>query len=132
VQTPIDEMDAAARILDPVFAPLAAAQGCSPAAVYETPSDRGICQPVYGTFMKDYFAGEASDSIGAVNLRVTVVPLDPRAFLYAVVMRCAQSELRNKCALKLRTRTTSYLSTVLLPVVVVVGRALAAAALRLH
>lgn len=30
-QTPLDEVDAAARVLDPVFAPLAAAQGFPPA-----------------------------------------------------------------------------------------------------
>ena len=36
-QTPIDEVDAAARILDPVFAPLG-----------------GGAAPVFGKFLKDY------------------------------------------------------------------------------
>lgn len=45
-QTPLDEVDAAARVLDPVFAPLAAAA-------------RGEgCRPVFGAFLKDYFASE--------------------------------------------------------------------------
>lgn len=79
-QTPIDEVDAAARseegggaprcaflperphppalaasaaaVLDPIFAPLAAAQGCTPPAVHALPSAPGMCQPVYGAFMK--------------------------------------------------------------------------------
>jgi NAD(P)-dependent dehydrogenase (short-subunit alcohol dehydrogenase family) len=42
--TPLDEVDAAARILDPVIAPLLQA--------YETGS--GICAPVYGAFLKDF------------------------------------------------------------------------------
>ena len=47
-QTPIDEIDAAARILDPIFAPLleagATADGC--------------CRVPYGAFLKDYFMSE--------------------------------------------------------------------------
>ena len=42
--TPLDEVDAAARILDPVLEPLAAAQG----------EACGICSPVWGAFLKDY------------------------------------------------------------------------------
>ena len=45
-QTPLDEVDAAARVLDPVLAPLAAAE-------------RGEgCRPIFGAFLKDYFASE--------------------------------------------------------------------------
>lgn len=47
--TPLDEVDAAARILDPVLAPLAAAQG---------EAGDGTCAPTYGAFLKDYFATE--------------------------------------------------------------------------
>ena len=46
--TPLDEIDAAARILDPVFAPLAAAQAAG--------SD--VVRPLYGAFVKDYHASE--------------------------------------------------------------------------
>ena len=40
--TPLDEVDAAARILDPIIAPLLEAQ------------ESGICMPVYGAFLKDF------------------------------------------------------------------------------
>ena len=46
--TPLDEIDAAARILDPVFAPLLEAQG----------RDDHTAAPQYGCFLKDYFATE--------------------------------------------------------------------------
>ena len=46
-QTPIDEVDAAARILDPVFAPLLDAQQAD-----------GACRVPYGAFFKDYFFSE--------------------------------------------------------------------------
>jgi NAD(P)-dependent dehydrogenase (short-subunit alcohol dehydrogenase family) len=42
--TPLDEVDAAARILDPIIAPLLEAHQ----------SGRGICTPVYGAFLKDF------------------------------------------------------------------------------
>jgi NAD(P)-dependent dehydrogenase (short-subunit alcohol dehydrogenase family) len=45
--TPLDELDAAARILDPVLEPLAQAQ-----------AGGGECSPLYGAFLKDYRAGE--------------------------------------------------------------------------
>jgi NAD(P)-dependent dehydrogenase (short-subunit alcohol dehydrogenase family) len=45
--TPLDEVDAAARILDPVFAPLAHAA-----------AGDGTCAPAYGSFWKDYFTTE--------------------------------------------------------------------------
>ncbi|RYE84791.1 MAG: hypothetical protein EOO65_01655 [Methanosarcinales archaeon] len=48
-QTPIDEIDAAARILDPVFQPLKDA---------EPPEGDGTCAPVFGAFLKDYFQSE--------------------------------------------------------------------------
>ena len=48
-QTPLDEIDAAARILDPVLAPLAEAQA---------EGSGGLCRPPYGTFFKDYFSTE--------------------------------------------------------------------------
>ena len=44
--TPLDEVDAAARILDPVFAPLLDAEAGRP------------CRPVYGAFLKDYHSIE--------------------------------------------------------------------------
>jgi hypothetical protein len=43
----LDEIDAAARILDPVFAPLSCAE-----------TSGGVCRPVYGAFLKDYYASE--------------------------------------------------------------------------
>jgi hypothetical protein len=48
-QTPIDEVDAAARVLDPLFAPLAEAQRAG--------AD-GLCRPLFGGFFKDYFLSE--------------------------------------------------------------------------
>ncbi len=44
--TPLDEIDAAARILDPVFAPLIDAAEGRP------------CRPMYGCFLKDFFSVE--------------------------------------------------------------------------
>ncbi len=46
--TPLDEVDAAARILDPVLAPLGFAEG----------EGRGQCSPAWGSFMKDYHVVE--------------------------------------------------------------------------
>ena len=46
--TPLDEVDAAARILDPILAPLLEASG----------RDDGLCSPAYGCFLKDYFITE--------------------------------------------------------------------------
>jgi len=46
--TPLDEVDAAARILDPILEPLAAAAA----------GDGGGCAPLYGAFLKDYKPGE--------------------------------------------------------------------------
>lgn len=77
-QTPIDEIDAAARILDPIFAPLAEAQGLAPAegaaaetatssaegdssaasAPKVTVTEDGMCRPCFGGFLKDYFFSE--------------------------------------------------------------------------
>lgn len=45
-QTPLDEVDAAARVLDPVIAPLLAA------------SNGDIEPPPYGIFLKDFFKCE--------------------------------------------------------------------------
>ena len=46
--TPLDEVDAAARILDPVFSPLASGQA----------SATGDCAPPWGCFLKDYYSVE--------------------------------------------------------------------------
>jgi NAD(P)-dependent dehydrogenase (short-subunit alcohol dehydrogenase family) len=46
--TPLDEIDAAARILDPVFAPLFQGQG----------HPEGMCVPPFGCFLKDYHVNE--------------------------------------------------------------------------
>ena len=46
--TPLDEIDAAARILDPIFTPLRQAQD----------SEDGMCSPAFGCFLKDYFVTE--------------------------------------------------------------------------
>ena len=50
--TPLDEVDAAARILDPVLAPLAEA------AAAAAGEGAGLCRPLFGAFLKDYAAGE--------------------------------------------------------------------------
>ena len=42
--TPLDEVDAAARILDPVLGPLLEAEG----------REDATCAPAYGSFLKDY------------------------------------------------------------------------------
>ena len=47
--TPLDEIDAAARILDPIINPLSEAQ---------QDGSGGTCKPVYGCFLKDYHAVE--------------------------------------------------------------------------
>ena len=47
-QTPIDEIDAAARILDPIFSAL----------VNENDSDEKQKKPEYGKFFKDYRESE--------------------------------------------------------------------------
>jgi hypothetical protein len=44
--TPIDEIDAAARILDPILAPLA------------EDAATGACRVLYGAFLKDFFISE--------------------------------------------------------------------------
>jgi NAD(P)-dependent dehydrogenase (short-subunit alcohol dehydrogenase family) len=46
--TPLDEVDAAARILDPVLYPLRKGEE----------SSDGACRPFYGCFLKDYFLSE--------------------------------------------------------------------------
>ena len=46
-QTPLDEVDAAARILDPVLAPLGARDRCQGAV------GEGV-EPPWGVFLKDY------------------------------------------------------------------------------
>ena len=47
-QTPLDEIDAAARILDPILAPLSEAS--------KDGSGQWSCRNMYGAFVKDYFA----------------------------------------------------------------------------
>jgi NAD(P)-dependent dehydrogenase (short-subunit alcohol dehydrogenase family) len=65
--TPLDEIDAAARILDPIFAPLLKAQSeRRPGApgdeeseqVHVSASNDGLCAPPFGCFLKDYFPTE--------------------------------------------------------------------------
>ena len=65
--TPLDEVDAAARILDPIFAPLKVGQdserdgeGGGEREVYGDGGKKGGggCQPAYGCFLKDYFLTE--------------------------------------------------------------------------
>jgi hypothetical protein len=46
--TPLDEVDAAARILDPIISPLCRAEF----------RDDKMCSPPYGCFLKDYFLSE--------------------------------------------------------------------------
>lgn len=48
-QTPIDEIDAAARILAPIFDAVIEAQ---------KKDGDGSCRPVFGGFLKDYFLSE--------------------------------------------------------------------------
>ena len=45
----MDEIDAAARVLDPLLAPVAEAA---------QPGADGFCSPVYGAFYKDYHVTE--------------------------------------------------------------------------
>ena len=47
--TPLDEVDAAARILDPVLEPLGEAAA---------PGSGGLCAPAFGCFLKDYHSVE--------------------------------------------------------------------------
>lgn len=53
----IDEIDAAARILDPMFAPLIEAAESSGGDV-EVGEYQGKCSPPFGCFLKDYFVTE--------------------------------------------------------------------------
>lgn len=48
--TPLDEIDAAARVIDPIFAPLI------DGAIEN--GGNGMCSPLYGCFLKDYFTTE--------------------------------------------------------------------------
>ena len=50
--TPLDEIDAAARILDPILAPLSLAETTS------GDEEKRVCFPMYGAFLKDYYATE--------------------------------------------------------------------------
>lgn len=63
--TPLDEIDAAARILDPIFAPLLKAQSLRDSAsdgsgehVHVSALNDGFCAPPFGCFLKDYFPTE--------------------------------------------------------------------------
>lgn len=66
--TPLDEIDAAARILDPIFAPLLKAQsvrrvsgsddGEGAEQVHVSASNDGLCAPPFGCFLKDFFPTE--------------------------------------------------------------------------
>ena len=50
--TPLDEIDAAARILDPVLAPIIEA------AIDKERGGPGNCHPPFGCFLMDYFPTE--------------------------------------------------------------------------
>ena len=59
--TPLDEIDAAARILDPIFAPLIIAANNPVNRAENNHSARvsdGYCSPAFGCFLKDYFPTE--------------------------------------------------------------------------
>lgn len=53
-QTPLDEVDAAARILDPILAPLAARDQCQG----DEEALKALPEPQYGVFLKDYMKTE--------------------------------------------------------------------------
>ena len=53
-QTPLDEVDAAARILDPILAPLAARDQCRG----DEEALKLLPEPQYGVFLKDYMKTE--------------------------------------------------------------------------
>ena len=50
--TPLDEVDAAARILDPIFSPIGMSQE------RETDNGLNLCSPPFGCFFKDYHVSE--------------------------------------------------------------------------
>ncbi len=59
--TPLDEIDAAARILDPILAPLIVASNNPVVQRDESRIGRasdGYCSPAFGCFLKDYFPTE--------------------------------------------------------------------------
>ena len=53
--TPLDEIDAAARILDPMLGPLRAAEERAHAG---GGTHAALCSPPFGCFLKDYFPTE--------------------------------------------------------------------------
>ena len=53
-QTPLDEVDAAARILDPVLAPLGEGDRCQG----DEAALAALAEPPWGVFLKDYKKGE--------------------------------------------------------------------------
>jgi len=55
--TPLDEVDAAARILDPIFAPLKEGQFIE-TSTSDVISGTGYCSPAFGSFLKDFFVTE--------------------------------------------------------------------------
>jgi NAD(P)-dependent dehydrogenase (short-subunit alcohol dehydrogenase family) len=56
--TPLDEVDAAARILDPIFAPLIEGQRQKNDSGSSGGSAEGLCSPPFGSFLKDFFVTE--------------------------------------------------------------------------
>jgi hypothetical protein len=65
--TPLDEVDAAARILDPILTALRAAGASASSSSDDTGAssaeearrgERGYCAPPFGCFLKDYFISE--------------------------------------------------------------------------
>lgn len=58
--TPLDEVDAAARILDPVLTALKSAEDLVELSSQGGVNDResGYCAPPFGCFLKDYFISE--------------------------------------------------------------------------
>jgi len=56
--TPLDEVDAAARILDPIFSPLKEGQLLKTTTAGDGISGTGYCSPAFGSFLKDFYITE--------------------------------------------------------------------------
>lgn len=57
-QTPLDEVDAAARVLDPVIAPIRAAQDAAKKRNTGSVEEELVIEPPWGYFLKDYVKTE--------------------------------------------------------------------------
>lgn len=56
--TPLDEVDAAARILDPIFTPLRSSQTAMNRLQVDGKAVDSLCSPPFGCFLKDYHISE--------------------------------------------------------------------------